>query len=145
MSDIPYRYLKEKYSNLKGLHLARAGKRLPGTINDLCMEVYNPGTDAIFKKPNPIAFDIRFVTCHPDWKRMHFLGQPPTFWAEFVCKPNEWIFLPHSSYIKTFWKDGKEHHVDAYQVVVNFGDAMFKGEKLPSRPEAYKFQVRGGI
>lgn len=56
-----------------------------------------------------------------------------------VCKAKDWLFIPHA-YFTTKASNG----ADIYNVVVNFGDNMFKGNKLPSLPVVdTKYQGRG--
>ncbi len=87
--------------------------------NDVCCEIYNPGAE-----------EITFRSVHPDRDLHWFHGKPPKHWALLRCKPQDWVFLPHQHYIATVPSGSQE-----VTVVKNFGDAMFKGNKLPSAPE----------
>lgn len=101
-----------------------AKKALPGALENTCCEFYNQTGE-----------DVTFTSCHPQKRNMHFNGKSPKFWSVIVCKPGEWVFLPHGLYIPTT-QSGRPA-----KGVLNFGDAMFKGNKLPSRPEAKKIRV----
>lgn len=92
--------------------------KLPPAVENQCCEAYNDGSE-----------DIVFKSIHPEKHRMHFFGKPPTFWEQFECKPGEWVFLPHLMYT------GETKSGSPCKVVWNFGNAKFKGNKLPSRPE----------
>lgn len=117
-----------KYANLSHLdHKSKeAGKLEPG-IENLCCEIWNDDRN------NSPAEDITFTSSHPRWREMRFFGKSPLDWYQFKCKPGEWIFLPHGRYIWTVPSGNL-----AYRVTINVGDAMFKGNTLPSRPEAVK-------
>lgn len=91
-------------------------------VEHLCSEIYNPGSE-----------EITFTTYAPDWQNHFFLGKPPLYWRVLRCKPGEWCFLPHALYIATVPSGSAE-----IKVVQNFGDAMFRGNKLPSRPDVQK-------
>lgn len=95
--------------------------------NDLCCEIYNPG-----KEP------ITFTSYHPK-KLQHYFADPrtgiqhgPNHWAVAVCKPNEWVFLPHQHYTGSVPSGSQE-----IRVIKNFGTRMFKGETKPSAPEKW--------
>lgn len=94
---------------------------------DVCCEIYNPGRE-----------EITFRSFHPERDLHWFSGRPPTHWAEIHCRPGEWCFLPHQYYTGTVPSGSAE-----IQVVKNFGDRMFIGEKHPSPPEVRKVQFRG--
>lgn len=111
-----------KYSQFNNLSIADTA--LPPGLENLCSEVYNSGREV-----------MTFTSTHPDRHRMFFFSLPPDFWNRLECKPGEWVFLPHSQYIMTV-PSGNQ----AYQSIQNFGDAMFKGNTLPSRPEAAKIR-----
>jgi hypothetical protein len=114
-----------KYANLAHLdHKDDVGKLPPG-IESLCWECYNTGKE-----------EITFTTTHPLWRKMHFFGKHPREWAKFKCKPGEWVFVPHMNYILSVPSGAPQ-----IQCLVNLGDAMFKGNKLPSRPEVSKMRV----
>lgn len=106
-----------------GLKTPTADSKLAGAAEDLCREIYNPGAE-----------DIVFDNIHPMRARMWFHGKTPNYWMRLVCRPGEWIFLPHGMYTGTV-KSGRP-----ITVVVNFGDNMFIGNKHPSRPEASKLR-----
>lgn len=103
---------------------ALAKKALPGALENTCCEFYNQTGET-----------VTFTSFHPEKRKMHFHGKPPQFWNVIICKPDEWVFLPHGCYLATT-ESGRPA-----KGVLNFGDAMFKGNKLPSRPEAKKIRV----
>lgn len=108
---------------LFGLKTPISDGKLAGAAEDLCREIYNPGDE-----------DIVFDNIHPLRARMFFHGKTPNYWMRLVCRPGEWIFLPHGMYTGTV-KSGRP-----IKVIMNFGDAMFIGNKLPSRPDQAKLQ-----
>lgn len=120
------RKLARNYSNLKShsLDFNSKNSKLPGYAENMCIEVYNKGSET-----------VTFKTCHPEWEKMAFFGKSPKFWAQAQCKPGEWIFLPHQLYIAEVPSGSKE-----IPVVVNIGEKMFKGNTLASRPEAQKIR-----
>lgn len=126
MSNQSIREVFNKYANFKamGIRFPTDGKLPPG-IENMCCEIYNKGDE-----------EITFTSVHPEWAKMAFFGKDAAFWYKFSCKPGEWVFLPHSQYIWTVPSGDQE-----YQVVINVGDAMFKGNKLPSRPEVQKTRI----
>lgn len=91
-----------------------SGKTLTSDTREMPAEVYNKGYE-----------EVIFTSNHPSIMRRIFKNK-------IVCKPNDWAFLPHGFYIAST-KSGRPCNV-----VLNFGDQMFKGNKLPSRPEAKK-------
>lgn len=90
--------------------------------NDICCEIYNPGSE-----------EITFVNIHTDRHIQHFHGKGPKHWAVIRCKPNEWVYLPHQKYSGSVPSGSEE-----IRVIKNFGDEMFKGNKHPSRPEVQR-------
>lgn len=123
------RQQKEDYDRFKmlGITTPHAEHKLPGAVEDVCREIYNKGTET-----------ITFTSYHPLKHKMHFFGKPPIYWYKFQCPPGEWVFLPHGAYLFEVPSGSKE-----YPCVVNYGGAMFKGNTLPSRPEAS--QVRSFV
>lgn len=120
-----FRDVLSRYSNLKGkMRGANLPTALPAALENMCMEVYNKGHE-----------EISFSSTHPDRARMNFFGMGAEFWKALSCKPGEWVFLPHGQYNASVQSGSQE-----ILVVVNVGDAMFKGNTLPSRPEVKKMQ-----
>ncbi len=115
-----YRNISHEYD-----HLLADPSKLPPGMENLCWEAYNDGAE-----------DVTFESYHPQWQSMHFAGLGPEAWRKFICKPGEWVFCPHRCY-KVSTASGRP-----IRLVQNFGDAMFKGNKLPSRPDAPKVQVQ---
>lgn len=101
----------------------RAGTALAGTLENLCCEAYNRMDE-----------DVTFTSTHPQREQMRFFGFGPEHWNVIVCKPGEWVFLPHGQYIQST-RSGRP-----VQLVLNLGDQMGKGNKLPSRPDRPKIQ-----
>ncbi len=124
------RDLKARYSNLQNYKI-KDTKEVPA-LENLCCEVYNPGTE---KNWNPKEETAIFTSRHPNRHNHYFFGLPPIEWFRIECKPYEWVFLPHGDYIVSF-PSGNQ----SYRMIINVGDAMFKGNKLPSRPDKPKIQ-----
>lgn len=114
------RQVLSKYSQFNNVNIRDA--KLPPGLENMCCEIYNPGNET-----------ISYINIHPQRGQMFFFGLPPAFWNRLECKPGEWVFLPHGMYRQEV-PSGHQ----AYRIVINFGDMMFKGNKLPSRPEAAK-------
>lgn len=115
--------LKDYYEAVNNLSMDSTG--MVPTAENLCSEIYNKSNE-----------EITFTTYHPEWKKHFFFGLPPKNWFMLKCKPGEWVFLPHSMYIATVPSGSQE-----IPVIQNFGEMMFQGNKLPSRPEAAKTRV----
>lgn len=134
-----HRFKADKYAQFKNAGLKKIfDKNLPPAVENMCCEIYNPGTESNWNK---VAFEIHCRNIHPDRMRHNFFGLPPKHWEYLICKPGEWIFLPHGMYERRLWKDGRECQVDEYNAIVNVGDSMFSGEKAPSRPDEKKVRV----
>ena len=130
------RDVMRRYANTKRLHFAKEVQLPPG-IENMCCEVYNPGTE---KNWNARAFSMLFESFHETRMAHHFFGMEPAYWLRFVCHPGEWVFLPHGQYSVTYWNGTKQEHPEQYRSITNVGDAMFKGNKLPSRPDEKKIR-----
>lgn len=83
--------------------------------NAICCEVYNKGVN-----------ELTFVECDKDLNPL--LVNP----RAIICKKHDWCFLPHQYFI-VFTSDG-----GPATILKSFGEAKFKGNKHPSRPEAKK-------
>jgi len=127
MSHQDIRDVARRYKNLQTLAADPYGihGKLPAVLENMCCEVFNKGSET-----------ITFKNDHPEKANHFFFNKPPAFWEQFDCPPGEWVFLPHGRYIASVPSQSKE-----IQVVINMGDAMFKGNKLPSRPDLKKMQV----
>lgn len=122
-----------KYKNLASLNAENRNTQLPGGYENLCCELYNPGTEL---NQNKIGYTLKLDSIHPQKHLMNFFGKGPEFWNMIKCEPGEWVFLPHGLYMPTYWRNGQEDKgVLHYNMIMNFGDGMFKGNKLPSRPD----------
>lgn len=76
--------------------------------NLICCEIYNLGKETI-------TFKNMIQTWLPD----------------IICRPDDWCFLPHQYFTGSVPSGSEE-----IKVIKNYGDQKFKGNKLPSRPEA---------
>ena len=113
--------------------------KLPAAVENLCCEVYNPGTE---KNWNVKAYDMLFVSTHPQKHMMHFFGKPPMVWDKILCKVGEWKLLPHGMYDVKYYDNGREvFGVENYASITNFGSAIGVGNKAPSAPENKKIRV----
>lgn len=125
--------MENDYKNTPSPFRARISKTEVGAMENCCVEIYNKMDE-----------DITFISNHPNWQNHYFvhpttgIQHGPLYWKQAVCKPGEWVFLPHGLY-NGFTKSGRP-----LTVVMNFGNEKFKGNKLPSRPEAKKVRVFGG-
>jgi hypothetical protein len=119
------RQQKEDYDRFKLLMLTTpvSDNKLPGAVEDMAREVYNNSQCV-----------IRFTSTHPEKHRMYFHGKPPLYWNVLECHPGEWVFLPHGMWDFTCTCKG------THDFTTNIGDAMFKGNTLPSRPEEMKIR-----
>ncbi len=126
------REILAKYANTRGLRTEHLNlpNQLGACHEHLAREIYNGGEENGLNKKGET---MTFVTYHPEWKRFYFLEQGPMFWHSFKCPVGAWIFLPHAMYVMTVPSGNP-----AYRALVNYGDSMFKGNKLPSRPEEKK-------
>jgi hypothetical protein len=137
-----YSEFLKKYANTRHAKTEfekKSETQLPPAVENMCCEIYNPGRE---KNWNPIDYTIRFTSFHETKMNHWFFGLSPKTWLEIECKVGDWVFLPHGQYMASFWRGGREHKLppNSYQCIVNMGDAMFKGNKLPSRPEAKKIR-----
>lgn len=114
--------------------LFRAGRSRPALDpNDICCEIFNPGKEPITFKSYHVNRDNH---CFIDPRTG--IQHGPKHWLLAVCKPGEWVFLPHQYYKGEVPSGSKE-----ITVIKNFGDEMFRGNKFPSPPENRKTLFRG--
>lgn len=97
----------------KGNLIDKNGRSHASDHNRICCEVYNRGKEPIMFINQENNLDIK------------------------ILQPDEFLFLPHKYFI-AFTPSG-----EPCNVVLNHGDQMFKGNKLPSRPEVKKIMVGG--
>jgi hypothetical protein len=90
--------------------------------NDIRVEMYNPND-----------FEIRFTRMddYIPWLQKQGLSIGP---AIVTCKPDGFCILDHQWYVM-HGVPGK--HSKIKPLIKNFGDAIGKGNKLPSAPEAW--------
>ncbi len=120
-----YREIMERYraQSLVRDHRTDQPGQMPPAPENLCLEVYNQGDE-----------EIIFKSTHPEWHKMAFFDEPPEYWRELVVKPGDWGFLPHQMYT-AFTRSGRPG-----KYLKTRGGDMFKGAKLPSRPEVAKIR-----
>lgn len=122
----PVRFVGSKYSNLSHTkdHLVWDPTKLPPGPENICFVFYNESGE-----------EVTFESFHPLKHLMTFAGLTPEQWSKVVCPDDDFVFLPHQMYIGST-KSGRP-----IKGLRKFGDAMFDGSKLPSRPETKKIRV----
>lgn len=85
----------------------------------VCREIYNPNAYSIIFSRNKVQ------------DRLIIASKIPLGAETIICKPYDWVFLPHGYYLAK-----ASNGADLINCITNFGDAIGKGNKLPSLPIA---------
>lgn len=97
------------------------GKTIRGVHDEhlLHREIYNP---------NKFPIEFRRNKDMDQYVSSSFIPLGPEL---AICKPDDFLYLPHIYYLVSGVGIPDGTPID---VIQNFGDSMFKGNKLPSRP-----------
>lgn len=93
------------------------GKIISYDPNEACFEVYNPNKHKVI-----------FVNTHYNPEERLITPQ------KIIVEPDGFGFIPHKYYIPYLGYEGNKTG-EKFDMVINSGDMMFKGNKLPSRPD----------
>lgn len=98
-----------------------SGKVVSFDVREKCWEAYNPSKHTVW-----------FENTH------YWPASRNSTPALIKLEPGKFAFLPHSYY--TVWVGfvGNKNPDDRVTLIQNFGDMMFKGNRLPSRPDEQK-------